>query len=438
MRLEGSLPRRLDVQGDHRAGRDAGAGHLALRHAPVHARLLRARRRRAPGAGRDIQELGPERQPADEPGRGRSEASCDTYFYQLGYDFFKLPKERGHPLQAWAARASGSESGPASTSPARRRGLLPTPEWNWRRRGPGHWQVDRIWKPGDSIQLAIGQKDLQLTPIQLARVYAMIANGRRTCHAAPGRGRGAARRTTTGRSSFGISPVEAPEPVGVDPGALQAVRDGLLPGDARHQRDGDRGSSAASPSTVAGKTGTAEKVVTLPHITGQLWSDPVVVVWLRARSERSPGASSSARVIENGGHGGTAAAPAALRVFQQFFHVRCDLCALPGVQRLSGLEQLMVEYVTRIGDSHPRGTGTPSRGSPGRPRLAPAGRRRRAGRRRPVGNRGDHEPRRGRGRQLLPRPPGHLRGCSVGSRFLVGLFVDPGALPPPQVVGSTA
>jgi hypothetical protein len=27
-------------------------------------------------------------------------------------------------------------------------------------------------------------------------------------------------------------------------------------------------------------------------------------------------------VIENGGHGGTAAAPAALKVFQQYFHVK--------------------------------------------------------------------------------------------------------------------
>ena len=32
------------------------------------------------------------------------EASCDTYFYQLGYSFYKLPPDRGHPLQAWAAR----------------------------------------------------------------------------------------------------------------------------------------------------------------------------------------------------------------------------------------------------------------------------------------------------------------------------------------------
>ena len=108
------------------------------------------------------------------------EASCDTYFYQLGYDFFKLPPDRGHPLQAWAARFGiGKPTG--IDIPGEATGLLPTPEWRkrtfTRKTDPRCWQVDRLWKPGDSIQLAIGQKDLQLTPLQLARVYALIANG---------------------------------------------------------------------------------------------------------------------------------------------------------------------------------------------------------------------------------------------------------------------
>ena len=28
--------------------------------------------------------------------------SCDTYFYQLGNDFYELPSDRGQPLQKWA------------------------------------------------------------------------------------------------------------------------------------------------------------------------------------------------------------------------------------------------------------------------------------------------------------------------------------------------
>src|SRR6266513_2033336 len=85
------------------------------------------------------------------------EASCDTYFYELGNRFYKLP----------------------GALP----GLLPTPEWRRAtytpKTDPKQWQVDRLWKPGDSIQLAIGQKDLLVTPLQMARFYALIANGGR-------------------------------------------------------------------------------------------------------------------------------------------------------------------------------------------------------------------------------------------------------------------
>ena len=38
-------------------------------------------------------------------------------------------------------------------------------------------EIDRLWKPGYSIQLAIGQKDMLVTPLQMTRFYAMIANG---------------------------------------------------------------------------------------------------------------------------------------------------------------------------------------------------------------------------------------------------------------------
>ena len=38
--------------------------------------------------------------------------SCDTYFYQLGYDFYNLPPSDGQPLQAWARRFGfGSRTG---------------------------------------------------------------------------------------------------------------------------------------------------------------------------------------------------------------------------------------------------------------------------------------------------------------------------------------
>jgi penicillin-binding protein 2 len=237
-------------------------------------------------------------------------ASCDTYFYQLGNKFWSLPPERGHPLQAWAARFgfgqhTGIDIGPEST------GLLPTPEW---RQATFKTELDRSWKPGHSIQLAIGQGDISVTPLQMTRFYAMLANGGRlvTPHVAqdveqPGDNRSPA----VVRLRFTPAP---PLKTNVDPAALAVVRDGLF--GATHLSFGTSTAIFGSfPEPIAGKTGTAEKVIQVPGFFGmkdQSWwcgygpaSDPTIVV---------------CALIENGGHGGTAAAPAALKVFEQYFH----------------------------------------------------------------------------------------------------------------------
>ena len=41
---------------------------------------------------------------------------------------------------------------------------------------------------------------------------------------------------------------------------------------------------------------------------------------VRVRAARTSRSSTVCAVIENGGHGGTAAAPAALQVFEHYFH----------------------------------------------------------------------------------------------------------------------
>ena len=73
------------------------------------------------------------------------------------------------------------------------------------------------------------------------------------------------------------------------------------------------------PVPISGKTGTAEKVVPLPgypvgHQEDQAW-------WCGYGPSGSGDTPSIVvcAVIENGGHGGVATAPAALRVFEQYF-----------------------------------------------------------------------------------------------------------------------
>jgi penicillin-binding protein 2 len=240
--------------------------------------------------------------------------SCDTYFYRVGNKFYLLPKDRGQPIQRWArrfgfGRTSGSDLTPQSP------GLVPTIGWKHRmftrRTDPTNWQIDRLWKPGDSIQLAIGQGDLTVTPLQMARFYAAIANGGKlvTPHIL----------MDVENPNGTIVPTTAPpapRPIpGLDPANLSVVQQGLF--EATHDPFGTSyGVFGNFPQPIAGKTGTAQKAVRLPGYTGlrdQSWwcgygpaNDAKIVV---------------CALIENGGEGGAAAAPAAERVFAKFFNV---------------------------------------------------------------------------------------------------------------------
>jgi penicillin-binding protein 2 len=239
--------------------------------------------------------------------------SCDTYFYEIGNDFYLRGKEGRSRMQQWARRFGfGQPTGLDIGGEAE--GLLPTPDWRWKT-FESDW--DRAWNPGDSIQLSIGQKDLLVTPLQMTAFYAMLANGGDVVTpylvsnveqpGSKGSPRVVLRR-------FAPKP---PRSAGIDPAALAAVRDGLFR--ATHGLSGtSSGVFGSYPIPISGKTGTAEKVVQLPgyppgHLEDQSWwcgwgpsEDAEIVV---------------CALIENGGHGSTSAAPAALKVFESYFGV---------------------------------------------------------------------------------------------------------------------
>jgi penicillin-binding protein 2 len=241
--------------------------------------------------------------------------SCDTYFYDVGNRFYEGGDAERSRLQQWARRfgfgaPTGLDIGNEAPS---WQTIVPTPAWR-KKTFKSDW--DKAWNPGDSIQLAIGQKDVTVTPLQMARFYAMIANGGKlvTPYVVSGVEQpGTNRQQPVTLQQF---PPDPPRDAGVDPAALQAVREGLW--DATHSVNGTSyGVFGSYPVAISGKTGTAEKVVNLPgypvgHLEDQSW-------WC------GYGPSDDAQlvvcaVIENGGHGSSAAAPAALRVFEQYFH----------------------------------------------------------------------------------------------------------------------
>jgi penicillin-binding protein 2 len=254
------------------------------------------------------------------------EASCDTYFYELGYRFYKLPAARRHPLQEWASRF-GFGHATGIDLPGELPGLLPTPEWRkaayTRKTDPTEWRVDSLWKPGDSIQLAIGQKDLLVTPLQMARFYALIANGGKLVqpHVAADVEE-VSTRQAPGRVLHSFAPPPAPT-VKIDPLYLDTVRRGLY--QATHGPYGTSTSVFGTfPVPIAGKTGTAEKSAIIPGFTGKLDQS-----WWCGYAPADAPTITVCALIENGGHGGTAAAPAALKVFEAYFKAHPTQVTVP-------------------------------------------------------------------------------------------------------------
>ena len=204
-------------------------------------------------------------------------------------------------------RPTGIDIGPEGT------GLIPTPAW---RRRHFETEIDKLWKSGDSVQLGIGQGDVLVTPLQMTRFYALIANGGKLVR--PHVVKQVEQPRTEGDDAVVVRPFKPPAPkdIGLDPTALKVLQEGLY--DATHASYGTATSVFGTfPVGIAGKTGTAEKYVELPGYQGlrdQSW-------WCGYGPYDRPELVVCA-LIENGGHGGEAAAPTALKVFESYFDVK--------------------------------------------------------------------------------------------------------------------
>jgi penicillin-binding protein 2 len=126
-------------------------------------------------------------------------------------------------------------------------GFVPSPAWKKSVKGQPWWD-------GDTYNLAIGQSDLQVTPLQVAMAYCYIANGGTLYQPQI-----VQKITDTSSGTESIVKEFKPEIIRqnfIDPQNLEIVREGMRDG-----VDKDYGSSYSLndlPVAVAGKTGTAQ------------------------------------------------------------------------------------------------------------------------------------------------------------------------------------
>jgi penicillin-binding protein 2 len=208
--------------------------------------------------------------------------SCDVYFYQLGLRI-------GLPGLEQTAKALGLGARTGVDLPQEARGLVPSPEYYDRRWGAGRW------RSGLLLNLAIGQGELLVTPLQLALLAAEVANDGRALRPH------LVERVGTAATSRLARPLQSGLPS--NPAIWGPVRDGLERAVAA-----GTGTAARVPGLrVAGKTGTAQN----PH--GQ--DHALFVCFAPADAPRV----AMAFVVENAGHGGSIAAPRAGIVLRELF-----------------------------------------------------------------------------------------------------------------------
>jgi penicillin-binding protein 2 len=155
--------------------------------------------------------------------------SCDVYFYGLGQ---KLGIER----IARYSRLLGLGSITGVDIEGEKKGLVPDPEWSEKAR-------KMPWYPGETISVSIGQGPVLMTPLQMAEMTAIVANG--------------------GRKVIPhlIKGAELPEPehVALDASALRIVREGMW--EVVNEPGGTAYNSARVPGAeIAGKTGTVQVI----------------------------------------------------------------------------------------------------------------------------------------------------------------------------------
>jgi penicillin-binding protein 2 len=208
--------------------------------------------------------------------------SCDVYFYQIG---LKLGLDRLEQT----ARGFGLGDRTGVDLPQEKRGLIPSGKWY-----DQHWGVGR-WRKGLLLNLAIGQGELLVTPIQLAMLLGEVAmNGRPL-------------RPHILADVRGVSNFHPPRPDRPAVIATDEAWDTLHQGLEKVVEAGTGTAARVKNVRIAGKTGTAQNPHGKDHALFACYApveNPSVVL---------------AFVIENSGHGGSIAAPMAGQVLARLF-----------------------------------------------------------------------------------------------------------------------
>ncbi len=228
--------------------------------------------------------------------------SCDVYYYNLAT---RIPIDR--------IAAFGAQFGLGRLSDIElkeeKSGLLPSSSWKLK-------NVHDQWYTGDTISVCIGQGYLTTTPLQIAAMYAVFANG--GIYYRPHLVKKDGVQLISGYPQK-VSPKFAGTRVDISVPHMRAIRKSLW-----QVVNDKRGTAFRSRITVkgwemAGKTGTAQVVKqTLEGLKGSKeipwrFRDHA---WFAAFAPYNDPEIAIAVLVEHGGHGGSTAAPIARQAIE--------------------------------------------------------------------------------------------------------------------------
>lgn len=210
--------------------------------------------------------------------------SCNPWFYHLGLDLFR---QMGATYLSDMARGFGLGSATGIEQVAEDTGSIPDPKTD-----------------GDAVQQGIGQGEMLVTPLQVVRFIAAIANG------------GTLYRpqlidsmtSSTGVTTYTFSP-EAQSTLPISQTTLDAIREGM--GLVVSSKRGTAHEALSGLNiTMYGKTGTATNSTGDPHAWFAGYTD--------MNKEDKPDIAVVV-LVENGGEGSEVAAPIFRRIIETYY-----------------------------------------------------------------------------------------------------------------------
>jgi len=235
--------------------------------------------------------------------------SCDTFFYGLAMELGIVRLTNFVRHFGFGQKSGIDISGEIA-------GLLPTPEWKMRR-------YKQPWYMGETVIAGIGQGYTLVTPMQLAQATAILANNGLAL-----RPRLVSAITNAKTGATTLTKIVVNEKIPLDENNLEIIKLGMidvtLPGGTAASVGVNAGYSIAAKTGTAQVVGIKQNEKYNANLIDERHRDHALFIAYAPAEEPK---IALAVIVENGGHGGSAAGPIARKVMDYYL-----LGKLPAVE----------------------------------------------------------------------------------------------------------